>query len=114
MAIGAWTSGDWQSRSQLREGFHRHYQHVRQSVPPERLLEFRSEDGWLPLCKFLDKPVPSEEYPRINSGNELFHIHYLLISATTLSLVFRWMVWLAPIVIIILVARYAQTALRVP
>ncbi|KAL9029566.1 MAG: hypothetical protein Q9196_002214 [Gyalolechia fulgens] len=112
MAIGSWTSGDWQSRSQLREGFHRHYQHIRSSVPEDRLLEFRSEDGWLPLCRFLDKPVPTEKYPRVNSGNELFHIHYLLILMSTLSLVISRMVWLAPIAIILFVARYAQTALR--
>ncbi|KAL3482115.1 hypothetical protein BJX99DRAFT_217391 [Aspergillus californicus] len=35
---------------------------------PERLLVWQVQDGWEPLCRFLDKPVPEEEFP---SGNTL-------------------------------------------
>ncbi|KAL8709000.1 MAG: hypothetical protein Q9220_006209 [cf. Caloplaca sp. 1 TL-2023] len=96
-AIASWTTDDWKSRSQLRNGFLRHYQHIRSSVPPERLLDFRSEDGWLPLCEFLDKPVPSESYPNVNGGNELFHIHYVLIAFSTMILVLKRGLWIAPL-----------------
>lgn len=108
MAIGSWTRDDWRSRSQLREGFLRHNQYIRSIVPPERLLEFRSEDGWVPLCNFLDKPVPAEAYPYTNAGDNLAHYHYFLIAATTLSLIIRWMLWLAPACIVIFMAWYAQ------
>lgn len=30
------------------------------------LLEWRVEDGWGPLCKFLGKEVPSEPFPTAN------------------------------------------------
>jgi len=31
---------------------------VLREVPPERLLIHRHEDGWAPLCRFLDRPAP--------------------------------------------------------
>ena len=37
-------------------------------VPKDRLLEWTVEDGWEPLCKFLDKPVPDEPFPHVNAG----------------------------------------------
>lgn len=33
-----------------------------------RYLDWYLEDGWEPLCKFLDKPVPSEPFPRSNDA----------------------------------------------
>lgn len=49
-----------------RRSFQRHYDLVRSLVPPEKLLEYHVSDGWEPLCKFLDKPIPSGEIPFIN------------------------------------------------
>ena len=36
----------------------------------ENLLVFESKDGWEPLCKFLEVPVPNEPYPRVNDTQE--------------------------------------------
>lgn len=36
-------------------------------VPPDRLLEWSIDEGWEPLCKFLDKPVPDEPIPHVNT-----------------------------------------------
>ncbi|KAI9652597.1 MAG: hypothetical protein M1831_006701 [Alyxoria varia] len=41
--------------------------HIRQIVPSERLLEWSVQDGWKPLCEFLDKEVPSTPFPRVNA-----------------------------------------------
>lgn len=49
-----------------RKSFQQHYDLVRSLVPPENLLEYHVSDGWAPLCKFLDKPIPSEEIPFMN------------------------------------------------
>ncbi|KAJ5138752.1 uncharacterized protein N7515_003600 [Penicillium bovifimosum] len=47
-----------------------HCNMVRGMVPKDRLLEWSVDDGWEPLCKFLDKPVPDEPFPRTNApGN---------------------------------------------
>ena len=37
---------------------------VQASLPPERLLTYRVGDGWEPLCRFLDRPVPDMPFPR--------------------------------------------------
>lgn len=39
---------------------------VKSTVPAEKLLVFSVKDGWGPLCKFLDVPVPSEPFPNVN------------------------------------------------
>ncbi|KAL8815531.1 MAG: hypothetical protein Q9223_005340 [Gallowayella weberi] len=112
MAITSWTypGSDWQDRNQLRAGYLRHYQHIRAVVPPDRLLEFRSEDGWEPLCAFLRQPVPADDkYPFVNAGNELFHIHYALIAVTIISLIVKGLLWVAPLgVVLFAVYKYGR------
>ncbi|EAW07009.1 sulfotransferase family protein [Aspergillus clavatus NRRL 1] len=46
--------------------YREHCAMVRGLVPQERLLEWSVEDGWGPLCEFLQKDVPSEPFPRTN------------------------------------------------
>lgn len=50
--------------------FERHIEEVKRVIPAERLLVFRVADGWGPLCDFLDKPVPDEPFPQVNSTEE--------------------------------------------
>ena len=50
--------------------FNKHTAEIIDSVDPERLLVYQVSEGWAPLCKFLEVPVPNLEYPRINSRNE--------------------------------------------
>lgn len=77
--MNTWTKGDWTNREKLRQGYLDHYAHVRKVVPAERLLEFKAEDGWAPLCKFLDKPIPTDEpYPHVNEGNGVVKLHAML------------------------------------
>ena len=35
-------------------------------VPKEKLLVFSVKEGWEPLCKFLDLPIPNEPFPKTN------------------------------------------------
>ncbi|KAJ4210667.1 hypothetical protein NW759_013209 [Fusarium solani] len=49
-----------------RDKYRQHYAMVRELTPPERLLEFKLEDGWDPLCKFLGKEIPKSKFPRLN------------------------------------------------
>ena len=46
--------------------FKRHIEEVRATIDPKRLLVFDVREGWEPLCKFLEVPVPSEPFPRLN------------------------------------------------
>jgi hypothetical protein len=45
-----------------------HHDNVRSLVPKEQLLEMDLGEGWGPLCKFLNVPVPDEPFPRANDG----------------------------------------------
>jgi hypothetical protein len=50
-------------RAGVNEGKTIHAEHVamiRDLVPSERLLEWKIEDGWAPLCKFLGKYIPED------------------------------------------------------
>jgi hypothetical protein len=49
-----------------RESYHRHRQAV-MTLDSNRLLIYKFEQGWEPLCEFVGKPVPSEPIPKINS-----------------------------------------------
>ena len=43
---------------------------VQATVPSNRLLVYNLREGWLPLCKFLDVPVPDKPMPWSNSTAE--------------------------------------------
>jgi hypothetical protein len=53
--------------------FEQHYERVRHTVPPERLLVYRVQEGWEPLCRFLNGDVPDEPFPRVNVGDDLVY-----------------------------------------
>ncbi len=46
--------------------YQKHNADVRALVPPERLLVFDVAEGWVPLCAFLDVPVPDQPFPHMN------------------------------------------------
>jgi len=46
--------------------FNRHNAQVRAAIDPGRLLVFDVREGWEPLCRFLEVPVPNEPFPRLN------------------------------------------------
>ena len=43
---------------------------VKASVPEDRLLIHNAKDGWAPLCRFLNVPIPENSYPRINDKQQ--------------------------------------------
>ncbi|KAG5446299.1 hypothetical protein CSKR_110338 [Clonorchis sinensis] len=50
----------------LVEAYERWNAQVKRAVPANRLLVFDIRDGWGPLCKFLNVPIPDEPFPRTN------------------------------------------------
>ena len=43
-----------------------HNKDVRSNVPREKLLVFNVKEGWEPLCKFLEVPVPDQPFPNLS------------------------------------------------
>jgi len=58
---------------QLIDTMHRHNEEVKASVPAERLLVWGVEEGWEPLCEFLELPVPDEPFPHVNDRTEFIN-----------------------------------------
>jgi hypothetical protein len=54
------------------EAFAAHNEAVKQTIPADQLLVYEVKQGWEPLCKFLDVPVPAEPYPRTNDRAEFW------------------------------------------
>lgn len=48
--------------------YQEHTYMIRGLVPKENLLEWSVEDGWEPLCKFLEKDIPKDDFPRTNDA----------------------------------------------
>jgi hypothetical protein len=46
-----------------------HIARVKQVISPERLLVYRVQEGWEPLCQALDLPVSDMPFPRHHSGS---------------------------------------------
>ena len=47
---------------------------VRETIRPDRLLEFEARDGWEPLCDFLDVPVPDRPFPHVNDRETMLRM----------------------------------------
>lgn len=59
-----------QDRDFMVSFFNKRSEEIISTIAPERILVYRVKEGWEPLCKFLDVPVPSSEFPRINTRDE--------------------------------------------
>jgi len=46
-----------------------HNEHVRATVPADRLLVYEVQEGWGPLCEFLDVPAPDGPMPHLNDAS---------------------------------------------
>lgn len=98
LVLRDYSTGHWQDRAALRQGFINHYAHVREVVPKERLLEHHFGDGWEPLCEFLGKPVPDEPYPHINEGNNTHNMHMKAFWWRSIIVAGKALLWSSPAV----------------
>lgn len=63
-------SKQWDDPALLMAAYERHNAEVRRSVPSHRLLEWQASEGWLPLCRTLEIPVPEQPFPWVNRREE--------------------------------------------
>lgn len=54
-----------------RVTYDRHIEHLKKVVPKEKLFFFDVRDGWEPLCKMLDVPVPDMPFPKLNDAKAM-------------------------------------------
>lgn len=48
--------------------YNRWVEGVKRNVPEEKLLVYSVKEGWEPLCKFLNVPIPDQPFPHTNDS----------------------------------------------
>ncbi|KAL2024232.1 hypothetical protein VTK56DRAFT_9388 [Thermocarpiscus australiensis] len=87
-----------------KDSLEEHNNWVRDHTPPEKFHMVELKDGWEPLCRILNKPVPTEPFPRANDAdavNELSKKIFLkalmtwagILSSTAIAGYGGWWVW---------------------
>lgn len=103
------TLHDFSPESPARKLFHEHYERVKKFTPPERLLEYRVQQGWEPLCKFLDIPVPEGDFPRINDKKQFIVQHKILWYMALGKMVLKVSLMAAPVAAVAVAVWQRQT-----
>ena len=55
-------------RANARQVYKRHYEDIRTAAATQGrpVLDYELGSGWEPLCRFLDKPIPDQPFPKVN------------------------------------------------
>jgi len=64
-----------------------------------RLLKFNVKEGWGPLCRFLNKPVPEASFPNINESEGMERLEWVFMGFAVL--------WPVPLVAAVWLMRNA-------
>jgi hypothetical protein len=59
-------TAQWDDPALLMGAYDRHNAEARRVIPAYRLLEWRAADGWEPICRALNLPVPEMPFPWTN------------------------------------------------
>jgi hypothetical protein len=67
--------GDWSltkkaNWNRMAQSFDEHTEWVKSVVPKDRLIIYHPREGWEPLCRALNVPVPDRPFPNVNSATE--------------------------------------------
>jgi hypothetical protein len=60
--------GRFEDRAHTLDVFRRHNETVQRTIAQDRLLIYEVSEGWETLCRFLDRPIPKEDFPRLNDS----------------------------------------------
>ena len=63
---------DFTDRDSAIAAYRLNNQKVRDTIPADRLLVFNVADGWDPLCRFLELPVPDTAFPHRHPKKEFW------------------------------------------
>lgn len=63
--------GTMEDRAKAIAHYNQHIEDVKAAVPAERLLVLSVDQGWEPLCRFLEVPVPESDFPNVNDRAQI-------------------------------------------
>jgi Sulfotransferase domain len=69
-AMMAAFSDGWQDEASAKAAFSAYNEQVRRTAPAGRLVQWRTGDGWGPLCQALALTVPQRPFPHLNTTME--------------------------------------------
>jgi hypothetical protein len=61
---------DWRDADACKAAYEKHNADVRAEIPAAKLIDWQPGDGWEPICEKLGLPVPSDEFPHVNTTND--------------------------------------------
>jgi hypothetical protein len=61
-------NGRFEDRDYAIRTFQEWNRRVGERIPADRLLVYEVTEGWAPLCRFLDKPIPDTPFPHLNDA----------------------------------------------
>ena len=64
------TFADPRDKDACMAAYDRHNAEVRATIPAGRLIDWKPQDGWEPICAALGIPVPDEPFPLTNTTDE--------------------------------------------
>ncbi len=67
------------NRERMIAVFERHNRAVQEEIPAKRLLIYEVQQGWEPLCTFLNQPMPDIPFPYENTRGNFKQIAYKLL-----------------------------------
>lgn len=80
--------GRFEDRHHAITVFNQHNEEIKGYVPAEKLLVFDVKQGWEPLCKFLEVPIPDTPFPHLNDTKtfqRMFGIANLAVAAGVIA-----------------------------
>jgi hypothetical protein len=84
--------GTLNHREKAIERYQQHIEEIKAVVPEDKLLIFSVDQGWEPLCAFLEKEAPGSDFPKMNDTQEfqsflktMTRIAYGLIAVSALA-----------------------------
>ena len=66
-------------RERAIAAFERHNRTVQKEIPAQSLLIYQVQQGWEPLCAFLDQPMPDIPFPHENTSGDFEQFVYKLL-----------------------------------
>jgi hypothetical protein len=67
---GGTFGGRFEDKAHAIDVYEKHNAEVKRTIPADRLLVYEPGQGWEPLCRFLNRPIPDEPYPHVNTTEE--------------------------------------------
>jgi hypothetical protein len=61
---------NWKDADACKAAYEKNNADVRATIPADQLIDWHPGDGWEPICTKLGLPVPSEDFPHVNTTDD--------------------------------------------